>query len=106
MVLLMTDAEFHYALDDKLAGIVTPNDLQCRMSQARDEGARQQFPSYAQIVRTVLEVSWLFVCLFVCLVICLFVYLFICLFSVSLKVSSSFFLRVTAGFSLSNRTYS
>lgn len=57
MVLLMTDAEFHYALDDKLAGIVTPNDLQCRMSQARDEGARQQFPSYAQIVRTVLEVS-------------------------------------------------
>ena len=57
MVLLMTDAEFHYALDDKLAGIVTPNDLQCRMSQTSDEGVRQQFPSYAQIVRTVLEVS-------------------------------------------------
>ncbi|KAI6646762.1 Integrin beta [Oopsacas minuta] len=54
MVLLMTDAEFHYALDDKLAGIVTSNDLQCRMADDSNDN-KQQFPSYSQIIRTVLE---------------------------------------------------
>ena len=53
MVLLMTDAEFHYALDGRLAGIIANNDLQCRVGGG---GANQMYPSYSQVIRTILQV--------------------------------------------------
>ena len=58
MVLLMTDADFHYALDGKLAGIITANDLQCHLSGDIEDSrsTTQQSPSYSQVVRTILEV--------------------------------------------------
>ena len=57
MVLLMTDAEFHYALDGRLAGIIANNDLQCRVGGGGGgEGANQMYPSYSQVIRTILQV--------------------------------------------------
>ena len=55
MILLMTDADFHYSLDGKLAGIIADNDLQCRQ---RGEGRDQMYPSYSQVKRTILEVCY------------------------------------------------
>ena len=55
MVVLMTDSEFHYALDGRLAGIVQPNNLKCSLEQDTyvNSGA-QDYPSILQFLTQVL----------------------------------------------------
>ena len=52
----MTDSEYHYALDGKLAGIVKPNNLKCSLEGGRyvDSGA-QDYPSTFEILTLLLK---------------------------------------------------
>ena len=51
----MTDSEFHYALDGRLAGIVVPNNLQCSLEQGTYvNSSAQDYPSILQFLTEVL----------------------------------------------------
>ena len=52
----MTDSEFHYALDGKLAGIVQPNNLQCSLKQGTYvNSAARDYPSILQLLTEVVR---------------------------------------------------
>jgi len=55
-IVLATDRDFHWALDGRLAGILTPNDGRCHLNQTDDTGAgyytmgeRLDYPSVSHI---------------------------------------------------------
>ena len=52
----MTDSEYHYALDGRLAGIVKPNNLQCSLERGRYvNSGDQDYPSILQFLTLLLE---------------------------------------------------
>ncbi|GAV06686.1 hypothetical protein RvY_16633 [Ramazzottius varieornatus] len=60
LLVLSTDASFHYAGDGKLGGIVTPNDGECHLGTENGEmiyteSSNQDYPSLSQINRAVKE---------------------------------------------------
>ena len=56
MLVVMTDAEYHYALDGRLAGIVTPNDLQCKVKgDTYENSGDQDYPTILQLLDLLLH---------------------------------------------------